>query len=251
MSLDIQPASDSGHALEDPWTDFRVHDEREILRILRQLRDGSVPVQLSAPDGSSLTLALWSYDTEFGRVAFSADPQNPNLARFIEADEAAAMAYLESVKLQFDLRGLVLVRGATTCALQATMPREMYRFQRRAAFRVRMAERLAPTACLRHPAIAEMQLTLRVLDVSIGGCALLLPSDVPPFEPGAQLAGVRIELDADTCFTATLTLHHVSSGGTFASTRLGCEWQQIDSTSQRALQRYIDLMQRRRRLLVL
>ena len=39
-----------------------------------------------------------------------------------------------------------------------------------------------------HP---EMQLALRVLDVSIGGCALQVPRDVPALQPGAKLAGVR------------------------------------------------------------
>jgi c-di-GMP-binding flagellar brake protein YcgR len=48
-----------------------------------------------------------------------------------------------------------------------------------------------------------MQLALRVLDVSIGGCALLLPADVPALEPGVTLQGVEIELDADTRFVVT------------------------------------------------
>jgi c-di-GMP-binding flagellar brake protein YcgR len=45
-------------------------------------------------------------------------------------------------------------------------------------------------------------------------------------------------------------LQHVSSlhsGGL----RLGCQWQKIDGSAQRALQRYIDQTQKRRRLLSL
>ena len=103
-------------------------------------------------------------------------------------------------------------------------PREMFRFQRRNAYRVRPLLRSAPIACLRHPMIPDMQLNLRVLDVSIGGCALFLPEDVPMIEPGVLLNGVELELDADTRITTPLRLQHVTSlqhdaGGV----RLGCE----------------------------
>ena len=101
---------------------------------------------------------------------------------------------------------------------------------------------------LRHPSMPEMQLALRVLDVSIGGCALLVPADVPGLQPGSLLAGVRVELDADTTFNAEVRLLHVSSLSRDAGTRLGCEWSKIDGMAQRALQRFIDRTQRRRRL---
>jgi c-di-GMP-binding flagellar brake protein YcgR len=251
MYLDTQPAALEPERGSDPWAEFRVSGMREIVPLLRQLRDGSVPVNLNAPDGTSITLALWSFDTDSGRLAFSADERQPQLARLIEADEAMAVAYLESVKLQFDVQQMVLVRGFSTCALQTAMPREVYRFQRRAGYRLRTSERHSPTARVRHPAIPDMQLALRVLDVSIGGCALLLPADVPALEPGTQLHGVRVELDADTNFTAGLRLQHVSSLAGTGNARLGCEWVRIEGLAQRALQRYIDLMQRRRRLLAL
>jgi len=96
-----------------------------------------------------------------------------------------------------------------------------------------------------------MKLALRVLDVSIGGCALLLPADVPPLQPGSSLQGVRVDLDPDTRFEAVVLLHHLTSMGSTGNLRLGCEWQRIDGAAQRALQRYIDQVQKRRRLLSL
>jgi c-di-GMP-binding flagellar brake protein YcgR len=147
---------------------------------------------------------------------------------------------------------MVLVRGPKSSALQCSLPREVYRFQRRRAYRVRTLDRSSPTARLRHPSLPEMQLTLRVLDVSIGGCALLVGGDVPPLPPGARLAGVQVDLDADTRFGCELTLHHVSSvHGGAGAVRLGCEWHGIDGAAQRALQRYIDQTQKRRRLMAL
>ncbi len=254
MFQETQPASlDSSLAADgsDPWGPFRVSNGTEIATLLRQLRDGSVPVNLNAPDGAAMSATLWSIDDVQSRISFSADEGHPALQRFVHADEAVAVAYLDSVKLQFDLLGMLLVRSARACALQCALPRAMLRFQRRTAYRVRTNERHAPTARLRHPSIPDMSLGLRVLDVSIGGCALFLPADVPLIEPGMRLDGVRIELDADTRFGAALQMQHVSSVQAGLGVRLGCEWAQIDGAAQRALQRYIDQTQKRQRLLSL
>jgi hypothetical protein len=174
-----------------------------------------------------------------GRPA--ATPELQRRARRAAARRAAAgrrdrgRRYLESVKLQFDLHSFTLVRGATTCALQCALPREIYRFQRRSAYRVRAPERHEPSATLRHPAMPEMQLNLRVLDVSIGGCALWLPGDVPPLQAGTRISDVHVELDGETRFAAAIKLQHVSALGTQGGdseerpaprqgARLGCEW---------------------------
>jgi c-di-GMP-binding flagellar brake protein YcgR len=162
------------------------------------------------------------------------------------------VAYLDSVKLQFDLGELMLVHGSHSCALRAAWPAAVYRFQRRASFRVRPFEQRAPLARLRHPSMPEMRLALRIVDVSVGGCALVLPDDVPALQPGSRLGGVRIELDGDTAFAATLRLQHVSTlHGGGPGTRLGCEFIELDGQAQRSLQRYIDHTQQRRRLLAL
>ena len=106
-------------------------------------------------------------------------------------------------------------------------------------------------ARLRHPAMPEMTVSLRVLDVSIGGCPLFLPHDVPSLPPGTRLAEVQIELDADTRFPAQLTLQHVSSIlPDERGVRMGCEWAPLGGSAERALQRYIDHTQKQRRLMV-
>ena len=236
----------------DPWALFRVSQTAERATLLRRLRDGNVPVILSAADGGSFTTALWALDTVQSRLNFSADADHPHLARMVDADKAVAVAYLESVKLQFTLSGLLLVRGAQDCALQTTMPHEIYRFQRRNAYRVRTAERHTPTARFRHPAMPDMQLALRVLDVSAGGCALWLPQDVPALQAGTRLAEVQVALDSETCFAAHITLQHVSAFTVGEhGVRLGCEWQPLRGAAERTLQRWIDHAQKRQRLLSL
>lgn len=252
MFQDTRPADLDAAGDSDPYAEFRVTHAGERLALLRQLRDSSVPVMLSSPAGSTLTTTLWALDDERDRLSFSAESGHPQLDVLIEADEVVAVAYLESVKLQFDLQGLVVVRSFNACALQCRLPGEVYRFQRRSAYRVRPVERQQPKARLRHPSMPDMQLSLRVLDVSAGGCAIWLPQDVPVLQAGTRLAEVTIELDELTRFSAALTLQHVTAlqpGD--RGVRLGCAWQPLSGSAERTLQRWIDQAQKRRRLLSL
>ena len=262
MFEDTRPAELSSTGASDPWAEFRVNHPQERLRLLRALRDGGTPVMLNAPSGLTLATTLWAVEDQQQRLNFSAEPGAPQLEELLQADEIVAVAYLESVKLQFDLQAFTLVRGESTCALQCALPREIYRFQRRSAYRVRAPERNEPAATLRHPAMPEMQLNLRLLDVSIGGCALWLPGDVPPLQAGTRIADVHVELDGDTRFVAAISLQHVSALGSCASgaeeqaaprqgARLGCEWCDLSGSAARVLQRWIDRAQQRRRLLTL
>jgi c-di-GMP-binding flagellar brake protein YcgR len=242
------PLGDAGDGMDE----FRVTAPAEVLALLRRLLEGGCDLVLSAPGGVHLRSSLWTVDADRGWLSLAADLGDPQLERLIDAGEATAVGYLDSVKLQFELGPLLLVRGAAAATLQSRMPGRLFRFQRRQGFRVRTPRAGAVVALLRHPAMPEMALTLRVIDLSIGGCALFLPDDVPPLAPGTRLQGVRIELDGATHFAATLELRHVTSlHADSGGVRLGCALHDLGSDALRALQRYIDLTQKRRRLLAL
>jgi c-di-GMP-binding flagellar brake protein YcgR len=252
MFQDAQPATIDAENGDDPWSPFRVCHPQECLTLLRQLRNGQHPVVLSGPDGSALSAALSSVDEPLRQLTFSVEPGLPALDRLVEADEGVAVAYMDHIKLQWDIGGLVLVRGPRHASLQLDLPASLYRFQRRSAFRVLTPTRCAPVARMRHPAMPEMALTLRVLDLSLGGCALWCPADVPMLEAGTRLGEIAIELDATTRFVSAATLAHVSSLGDHdRGVRIGCEWHQLPPSAERTLQRWIDVAQRRRRLLAL
>lgn len=237
----------TGRAIDE----FRVDHPEEVLALLRRLVDSAVLVQLSAPSGAAYTSTLWAVDAMARRISLDADAAHPQIRALIEAGEATAVAYLDAVKLQFDLHGMLLAHGHNTSALQAMLPTEVYRFQRREYFRVRARD--GAVAHLRHPASRGEMLTVRMLDVSVGGCALLLPAEAPPIAPGTSIDGVRIELDADTLFVASLTVQHVSGGfgSTHRGSRLGCSFNALDGSALRLLQRFIDVTQRRAKFLSL
>jgi flagellar brake protein len=252
MFQDTQPAALGADGASDPWAEFRVEHPGEVLALMRRLRDGEHAVNLNAPGGHMLHTTLWALDESHRRLNFALHGEPPELPALIESEEIIAVAYLDSVKLQFDLGGPVVVRSARSSALQAALPEVVYRFQRRQAFRVRPLVSSAPTARLRHPAMPDMTLELRVLDVSIGGCALFVPHDVPPLQPGTTLASVQVSLDLDTGFETTLQMQHVTAiQPDQRGVRMGCAWVRLPPAAERALQRYIDQTQKRRRLLSL
>jgi c-di-GMP-binding flagellar brake protein YcgR len=247
MFADTRPADLTASGGLDRWAEFRVAHPQECRALLRQLRDGSVPVNLSAPGGGAYTTVLWSVEEH--AIGFDAGARGTLLEPLLEGGELVAVAYLDAVKLQFDLHDPMLVHGGQATLLRATVPQEIYRFQRRQSYRVRVAERGSPLARLRHPSIPDMLLALRVLDVSLGGCALWLPADVPPIAVGTQLAGVEVTLDVDTQLHVPLRLQHVSAFAPGShGVRLGCEWQ-LSPAAERHVQRFVDQAQKRRRLL--
>jgi len=232
--------------------EFRIASAREIAALLRDLSIGSVPLDLGARPGHAYTTTIWNLDPIRGTLGFRADAADANLQTLIECGRALAVGHLNNVKVQFDVTNLVLVRGDRADVLGCNLPREMFRFQRRHAFRVRPLMRTAPSARLFHPALAETELALRIIDVSIGGCGLFLPDDVPALQPGVLLDRVEIDLDADTRFHANLRLRHVSPINAEArGVRLGFAFVRAGGEALCSLQRFIDQTQKRGRLLAL
>lgn len=225
-----------------------IEDDAQQLEWLLRLRDEASAIWVLAPTGAAIGATLRCLDARQRRLGLGVAAQHPLLDALVDSDEAVAVAWLDGSELRLALQDMVLVRGPRRALLQAAWPSDMHRFPRRASGRVGAPASGSPAASLRHPAIADMSLVLRVLDVSPGGCALYLPPDVPVLEPGITLHGVQFELDGRTRFQASLALRHVSSppaGG--PGVRIGCEWTELDAQASQALQRYIDQTRSRRR----
>lgn len=234
--------------------DFRIVAPHEVAAILRHLCEAGVRVYLNSSTGNAVvTTVLWSMDAKRGSIGFTVEVDDPAMPLLLESGEAVVVAYLDSIKLQFDVHNLLLVHGARDSILNCTYPSELYRFQRRNTFRVRPLLRSSPMARVRQSESADSPMALRVLDVSIGGCALFLPDGASLTQPmlrGDLFTQAHFDLGADTRFNVDLQLHHATPLSTDAKgLRLGCEFVRADSAVLRALQRFIDQTQKRAKLL--
>ena len=143
--------------------EFRVSEPVVIHSLLKQMADGNVMVNLSTPEGHGYVCTVWALDPGRGLLCLSANAGDPKLQSLLDSREVVAVAYLDSIKLQFDLHDLVLVHSGNASALNAGFPQLLYRFQRRSAFRVRTPANAGPTARLRLPAQPQSTLSLRVI----------------------------------------------------------------------------------------
>lgn len=226
--------------------DYRITSSVEIQGLMKQLLDSRAMVTFSGPNGESYTTLMWSAEQDRQILCFSGEDGDSRLDALLETGEVVAVAYLDSIKIQFDVEGLVHVKGGQNSALNARYPRVVYRFQRRAAFRVQPLSTKSPVARFPHPAMHEMQLALRVLDVSLSGVALFLPDNVPMIAAGVKIGKCQLVLDDDTELTVGLMIHHVTAiHPESKGVRLGCELVGVD-WSDRTLQHYINQTQKRR-----
>jgi flagellar brake protein len=235
--------------------ELQVRSPSEIRALLRDLVRQEVPVTLAGPDGTHYTTCLWADDVDREVIVLSVDPADARVRNLIEGDEAVAVAYLDHVKLQFDLHGLMLVHGRNASALQAQFPLVLYRFPRRGGIRVRSIGPNPPEVQLRMPADPDTLQVLRVLDLSHGGVALALRPGEPAVPVGTQLAAVALVLDPSTVVQVALRVVHATplgEGGEGADPglRLGCEIEGLSGVAARTLQRYIDQTQKRQRMLL-
>jgi len=238
----------------DPQADeFRVHAPVEIQALLRALFEQQTLVTLTSAAGASLNTRLCVLELEQGILGFDVLRQDPMVTALVGAEEISATSFLDQIRVVFELEGLMQVNGARGSVLRAAVPTVLHRFQRRQTFRVRPNTR-TPQARLHLPHQAEAT-RLRIIDLSVGGLALLMPQapaeagskaeaqePQSPWPLGSELRA-QVELDRDTHFSAQLRLQHFSNDPE-AGSRLGFSWALIDLPAQRALQHFIDQAQK-------
>ncbi|WP_158218790.1 flagellar brake protein [Roseateles aquatilis] len=225
--------------------DFRLDAPGEIMNWLRELLQSQARIQLSTPDGAAIHTVLRALDTPHGMLTMEAPQARDALPPVLASDELVATAYLDKIKLQFDVTGLVAIRGDGAEVLRAPAPLRLYRFQRRQAYRVMSPGQLYPALKLGGDDLPR----IRVVNVSSGGVALQWPANVEPApQQGEELSGT-LELEREVSFTTLLRVQHVAPGDDGAPHHVGCAFASLAPTAARALQIFIDQAQKRERLM--
>ena len=251
--LDTDPAAIDRLNAAVSWARFRVTDMRTRLATLQLLLRGDVPITIGAPGGRTVLAAVWSVEGEGGRVHFNVARDALHVEEVVAARVAWAAAYLDDVKLQFELRGLQLSVHDDHRTLHARMPDYMVRLPRRQDTRVRRTDGQSPVLQLASPTgDARAGAPLRVLDISLGGCAVWSPVGGPTLHAGDELRGVEIALDAELRFRADLRVQHLTRHPPpERGLRVGFSWLTLDAQGKSMLRDWIRRGRRRRDLLSL
>ncbi len=250
--VDTQPARINHGDSAGEWARFRIRSASKQLAALRELCRNDTPLVIGTPGGVTLQVALWSVDDVNRRLHFKIDPGSKSVSDLSYEPELWAAAYVEDDKLQFALTRVKVAVDQGLQVLAADMPEHMYRLPRRQAVRVRRNDIDGPKVRFSHPLAPEMMTTLKLLDVSSTGCAMLSPLNGPLLSLGMLLKQVEVELDDDTILFCDLLVHHITSHSRRdRSARVGCEWQGMPVVAQQRLREWIDRGRRRRDLMSL
>lgn len=225
--------------------DFRLNAAAEIDELLLRLLSERALVSLSTPEGQHCATLLRAIDRARGIMVLDAPLDRVSLEQAQATGEVQAVAYLDSIKLQFELESPLLVQNGDDAVLHARLPRVMYRFQRRTAFRVRPFVTQSPCVRFAHPQHTNTTVSLRILDISLTGVGLLLPIDTPGIEAGSRIDQCLIRLDDTTEFETVVLVHHITPlQPAQHGARLGCEFTRL-GLNERELQSYINQTQKR------
>lgn len=250
--VDTQPAPINRGDPTGDWSRFRVRNPRKQLATLRDICRNDTPLVVGAAGGRTLQVALWSVDDVNGRLHFRVDAESPGINDLSFEPELWAAAYVDDAKVQFALLNVNFAQDAGSHVLVSDIPEHMYRLPRRQSVRVRRNDEDGPKVRFAHPLAPDVVTTLRVLDVSASGCALLRPANGLNLPLGLLLKQVEIELDDDTILFSDLLVHHVTvHSRRDRSARVGCEWRGMPSAAQERLHLWIQHGRRRRDLMSL
>jgi c-di-GMP-binding flagellar brake protein YcgR len=238
----IGPAVEFG-----PWEPFRVDGAHKRLAALRDICNGGVPVSVGPPGGPVFAAALWSVDEGQNKVHFSVSPEAARESRVNTVHGLWAATYLGETKLQFPLSRLSVEPASDRYLVHADLPPDIYRLARRQGLRLRKAASAGLMARFQHPLAPDLSMKLRVLDISLSGCALWRTSKVLPLVPEQMVREVEVLLDDETLFFTDLEVRHVSpSPADRAGMRIGCTWRTLSHPARDALQGWIETGERRR-----
>ncbi len=247
--LDTEPAAIHCLDATSTWEQFRVEDPRRLLAVLREVCCGAVPLTLGIAGGRTAVAVLWSVDEAHARLVLSVAPDVAGFRDLSATSAPWAAGYLENVKVQFELHSFTVETQGPTCMVHADIPRQLFSLPRRQTVRVRHAELLAPVVLFRHPPASDVLVSMRVLDISMTGCAVWNPISDPPLWPGTEIRQVEVQLDDMSIFVTDLHVEHVTfSAVSLAGSRVGCAWKGMPQSGCETLQHWISRGRRRRGL---
>ena len=232
--------------------DFHVHPKREIVAILKDIVQRRAVLTLYYGDGEDFVITnLLSVNPEFEEVVFDPPQDVAALRAICQSQRITFVTFVEQVKTQFSAQ-----RGQSTSfegrpALRIRLPESVMRLQRRNYFRV-PAPKNATLLC-EVPLADGSRLTFEVGDLSVGGLAILAGPAAPEFVAGAVLHGCSIDLPQHGQIVTSIELRNrgdmPGNGHAGAQVRLGCRFLDLDSALETLIQRYINHLERARRLM--
>jgi c-di-GMP-binding flagellar brake protein YcgR len=236
----------------DDFAQYLLRDTTEIEYVLRSLvkRRAMVTAYIDGSRDFMLTSIL-EVDKPKGYLLLDM-PGDPAQQRRAEgAESLICITQLDSVKIQFPLEALSPTTEDGAPAFLARLPDRLLRLQRREYFRL--------TAPVSHSLVCQIPIPgesgppstfeARVLDISGGGVAIVVPPEGVEFRPDTEFASCQIQLPDAGTVTTTLRIRNVfrvTNRNGISMLRAGCEFMDLEDRVASIIHKYILKVERER-----
>lgn len=227
---------------QEDENDFILRDQKAILSVLRDIVQQQNRVALYYNDDSSMVLTLMLAADETG-IWVDASP-NPVDNRNIERSNRIVFVSTHNMaKVQWVSNETTQGLYQNSAAFFLPLPRKLLRLQRRDYYRLLSVEPNALTCRIRpYAAKRHVHHHMTVMDISIGGIALVCAEDAVELTPGMIYQDCDIELpDVGTIHTGieVKSLFEITTRTGEVKRRAGCTFVKPDAETTMMLQRYV------------
>jgi c-di-GMP-binding flagellar brake protein YcgR len=239
--------------LEGDATDlarYEIHSRLEIVSLLHSIALARVAVSVYFNQGAEFIVTnLLAVNPEFEELILDLGADEETNDRLLRAERMTVVAFLDHIRLQFQSQRVERTVHDRLPALRMRLPDVLMRLQRRNDYRIRTSLAKPITASFSDPARPERRLSLRILNLSCGGVALIAGAGEPELAPGAVLENCRIDLPEVGVLTTTLAVQDAGvhrEGVRMNLRRYGCRFVNLPPGMPSAIQRYITKLERER-----
>lgn len=244
------------HDILDPdaFPDFVIRDRREILHLCKSMLDKRTLMSAYIDRNTSFVTAVLGIDADEQTLILDTSPDAELNERTTSATELVCVTRLDGIRLQFTVTTPERALDQGVAVWRVPLPASVLRLQRREFFRqtVPMANAVSCVIVVTDGPGSQRSIPIRVLDISNGGVAVLVPPDDIDFSPGREFDQCVISIPEQAPVTVKLrvrNLFHVSNRTGHAALRAGCEFYDIPRKFMTQVQRYIFQIERDRRAL--
>jgi c-di-GMP-binding flagellar brake protein YcgR len=245
-SIRLQPAR------YDEEEKYLLRGVREIGLVLQSLIDKRALISAYvSPRNHTFPTALISVSPEKGTLLIDGSANDAINRSVTQAHHLTCVSQLDRIHIQFRLTGLspTLVEGKI--AFRADVPDRVLKLQRREFYRLQTSV-TEPVTCsvpTAQPGAASEYTELRVLDISGGGIAVVVPHGHPLFKPYRELEDCLLRLPNVDPIPVQLSVRNLfrqlNQNGT-EIWRAGCQFTSLPRGADVLIQRYIFRLDRQR-----
>lgn len=246
--------SDAHASLLDPesLSRFLLRDRREIVPILTSLADKRTMLTAYIDGQEPFATSVLGVAADDATVILDVSADESVNVRAAAASELTIAGRLEHIRLQFAVRNLRRVPYEGHLALQAALPEILVRLQRREFFRLATPVATPPVCSIviEAPAGEKKTVSVRVVDISSGGVAVIVPPADITLTPGMEFDDCRLSLPEGEPIPVRIkvrNLFQVERQNGIRVWRAGCEFFGLSNALTARIQRYIFKVERDRK----